>query len=109
MDRFLRLAHARLLMALALNVVLGLTGVHVAHAAGEDGYDLWLRYRPLPAAQRTALAAAATGITAPDDTPTVRAATAELKRGLAGMLAFSLFANRIRLDRVDADDLVLGL
>lgn len=29
--------------------------------------------------------------------------------GLAGMLAFSLFANRIRLDQVDADDLVLGL
>ncbi len=29
--------------------------------------------------------------------------------GLAGMLAFSLFANKIRLDRVDADDLVLGL
>ncbi|KFN49054.1 flavohemoglobin expression-modulating QEGLA motif protein [Arenimonas composti] len=28
--------------------------------------------------------------------------------GLAGMLAFSLFANRIRLDRVEADDLVLG-
>lgn len=29
--------------------------------------------------------------------------------GLAGSLAFSLFANRIRLDRVEADDLVLGL
>jgi uncharacterized protein (TIGR02421 family) len=29
--------------------------------------------------------------------------------GLAGMLAFSLFVNRIRLDNVDADDLVLGL
>jgi hypothetical protein len=29
--------------------------------------------------------------------------------GLAGMLAFSLFANRIRLDRVEVDDLVLGL
>jgi len=29
--------------------------------------------------------------------------------GLAGALAFSLFANKIRLDRVDADDLVLGL
>ncbi len=29
--------------------------------------------------------------------------------GLAGMLAFSLFANRIRLDNVDADDLFLGL
>ncbi|HEX6834268.1 MAG TPA: flavohemoglobin expression-modulating QEGLA motif protein [Rudaea sp.] len=29
--------------------------------------------------------------------------------GLAGTLAFSLFANRIRLDRVDVDDLVLGI
>jgi uncharacterized protein (TIGR02421 family) len=29
--------------------------------------------------------------------------------GLAGMLAFSLFANKIRLDRVQAEDLVLGL
>jgi uncharacterized protein (TIGR02421 family) len=29
--------------------------------------------------------------------------------GLAGMLAFSLFANRIRLDRVEAEDLVLGV
>lgn len=28
--------------------------------------------------------------------------------GLAGELAFSLFANRIRLDRVEAEDLVLG-
>jgi uncharacterized protein (TIGR02421 family) len=29
--------------------------------------------------------------------------------GMAGTLAFSLFANRIRLDRVEAEDLVLGL
>lgn len=29
--------------------------------------------------------------------------------GLAGMLAFSLFANKIRLERVEAEDLVLGL
>lgn len=29
--------------------------------------------------------------------------------GLAGMLAFSLFANRIRVDRVEAEDLVLGV
>jgi uncharacterized protein (TIGR02421 family) len=29
--------------------------------------------------------------------------------GMAGMLAFSLFANRIRLDRVEAEDLVLGV
>ncbi|MCS0633204.1 alpha-glucuronidase [Telluria mixta] len=87
MERLMRHARARLLVALALNVVLALFGTRLAHAADEDGYDLWLRYRPLPAAQRSALAAAATGITAPDDTPTVRAASAELKRGLAGMLA----------------------
>ena len=31
------------------------------------------------------------------------------RTGWPGMLAFSLFANKIRLDRVDADDLVLGL
>ena len=29
--------------------------------------------------------------------------------GLAGMLAFSLFANRIKIDRVEAEDLVLGV
>lgn len=29
--------------------------------------------------------------------------------GMAGVLAFSLFANRIRLDRVEAEDLVLGV
>ncbi|MBS0569568.1 MAG: DUF1704 domain-containing protein [Proteobacteria bacterium] len=29
--------------------------------------------------------------------------------GLAGTLAFSLFANRIRLDKVEAEDLVLGM
>ena len=29
--------------------------------------------------------------------------------GMAGALAFSLFANRIRLDRVEAEDLVLGV
>jgi hypothetical protein len=29
--------------------------------------------------------------------------------GLAAMLAFSLFANRIRLDHVEAEDLVLSL
>jgi alpha-glucuronidase len=87
MERLLRHVRTRLMVALALNALLGLFGTHLAHAADEDGYDLWLRYRPLPAAQRTVLAAAATGIQSPDDTPTVRAASAELKRGLAGMLA----------------------
>ena len=29
--------------------------------------------------------------------------------GMAGVLAFSLFANKIRLDRVEAEDLILGV
>lgn len=81
-----RCARARLTAALALTALLGLFATHLAHAADEDGYDLWLRYRPLPSAPRAALAAAAAGIAAPADTPTVRAAAAELQRGLAGLL-----------------------
>jgi alpha-glucuronidase len=86
MHLFLRHAGARLTAALALNILLGLFCAHLAHAADEDGYDLWLRYRPLPAAQQAALTAATTGIETPADTPTLRAAAAELRRGMAGML-----------------------
>jgi alpha-glucuronidase len=51
-----------------------------AHA--EDGYDLWLRYRPLPAAQRPAVRAIAPSA----DTPTLKIARAELQRGLDGLV-----------------------
>ena len=67
MQHFLRHARACLKAALVLNILLGLFGTLPARAADEDGYDLWLRYRPLPATQRTALQAAATGIATPDD------------------------------------------
>ena len=51
-------------------------------ARAEDGYDLWLRYRPLPAAQRpTARAVAAVA-----DTPTLKVARDELERGLGGLV-----------------------
>ncbi len=61
-----------------------------AHAAGmaaeEDGYELWLRYRPASAALKAALQANATSLVAPGPaTPTTRAALAELQRGLTGM------------------------
>jgi alpha-glucuronidase len=52
--------------------------------AAEDGYDLWLRYRPLPPARRAAALAPSIVSLAPD-TPTLRAAQAELERGLAGL------------------------
>jgi len=48
-------------------------------ARAEDGYDLWLRYRP-------AEGAAAVGpVTVLGDSPTLKAARAELERGLAGL------------------------
>src|SRR5438093_11131325 len=50
----------------------------------EDGYQLWLRYRPLPAPLRAPLAKATLVSLAPA-TPTVQAATAELRRGLEGL------------------------
>ena len=55
-----------------------------ANVAAEDGYELWLRYRPLPAAQR-ARALAPSIVTLAPDSPTLRAARAELERGLTGL------------------------
>jgi alpha-glucuronidase len=55
-------------------------------ARGEDGYELWLRYRPLPAAQARAWNERATQLVMDAATPVRAAARAELLRGLAGML-----------------------
>ncbi len=51
-------------------------------AVAEDGYDLWLRYRPSAAGQRIA----APAIASPGQTPTLVIARAELERGLKGLL-----------------------
>ncbi len=59
-----------------------------APAAAEDGYDLWLRHSPLPAAQRAESGAPPTRIVAPSGTsPTLAAALDELRTGLGGLLA----------------------
>jgi len=55
-------------------------------ALAEDGYELWLRYRPLPAAQATSYRAHATQLVLDAGTPTRAAARAELLRGLDGLL-----------------------
>ena len=54
----------------------------VAHA--ETGYDLWLRYKPVEAQYRSQYSV--TLLQAPAISPTLRAAVAELNRGLSGML-----------------------
>jgi alpha-glucuronidase len=44
------------------SLLLGALPAASAHAAGEDGYELWLRYRPLPAALRARLQSSAASI-----------------------------------------------
>jgi alpha-glucuronidase len=54
-------------------------------AAAEDGYDLWLRYRPVEAEWRASYAARVTAVVDESHSPTSRAAADELRRGLTGM------------------------
>lgn len=51
----------------------------------EDGYDLWLRYRPMEAPAVAQYAPHATAIIG-GDSPTLHAAESELERGLGGLL-----------------------
>src|SRR5687768_4739561 len=68
-------------------LALPLLAVLVASAArAEDGYDLWLRYRPLPAEQIRSHLPRVTQLLADAATPTRAAARAELLRGLAGLM-----------------------
>lgn len=67
-------------LCLAAGLLSASLAASAAHA--EDGYDLWLRYRPLPAAQRPATRSIAPSA----DTPTLKVARAELQRGLDGLV-----------------------
>ena len=55
-------------------------------ALAEDGYDLWLRYRPLPAEWLEAYHRRTTEIIPGAHSPTLDVAAAELSRGLGGLL-----------------------
>ena len=67
----------------------------LAWAAEEDGYDLWLRYRPVDKAAQAALRHHAASIVHPaHPTPTVTAAVAELQRGFNGMLGHAVPAGQ---------------
>ncbi|WP_242417302.1 alpha-glucuronidase family glycosyl hydrolase [Sphingomonas panni] len=57
-----------------------------APARAEDGYDLWLRYRPLDAAQAAAVSARATAIVRDEPDATTALAASELERGLSGLI-----------------------
>jgi alpha-glucuronidase len=75
-----------------------------APAAAEDGYDLWLRYRPFDKAAASRIAPQARSIVvAAPQTPTVSAAVGELQRGLSGMLgkAPAIIASPAKLAAAD--------
>ncbi len=68
-----------------LALVLGLALIgSSAHA--EDGYDLWLRYKPVEAGAKAPYAARAAAIAPVSNTPTLKVARAELDRGLTGLV-----------------------
>ena len=73
-----------------------LSGVQTVHA--EDGYDLWLRYRPVAGEQRNHYASAIMQLAMPAPSPTLTAARNELLRGLTGLLSQS----PVSVERVSA-------
>lgn len=56
-------------------------------ARAEDGYDLWLRYRPVEADERDSYTPFAKAVVFPAESPTLASAKSELRRGLEAMLA----------------------
>ena len=73
-------------------------------ASAEDGYDLWLRYRPLPAAQQVTYSASAQQLVMPTPSPTLVAAKSELLRGLNGLLSRAPAA----ADKISSAALIVG-
>lgn len=73
---------APMLWMLGASLLLALQPVHA-----EDGYDLWLRYRPLAAEQRAVYAPVTTQLVMSAPSPTLAAARDELVRGLSGLLS----------------------
>jgi alpha-glucuronidase len=55
-------------------------------ARAEDGYELWLRYRPVPAEWLAAYRPKVSEVVSSEHSPTLDVARAELSRGLGGLL-----------------------
>src|SRR5687767_543416 len=68
-------------------ILLWVGGIAAASAApAEDGYDLWLRYRPIEEPWATRYRATLTQLVASRDSATLLAAVTELERGVRGLL-----------------------
>lgn len=83
----MRFSFSGVLAALLLTVATAASATAPPALANEDGYDLWLRYRPLDRAAQASVQAQARSIVLPGAaTPTTQAALDELQKGLSGML-----------------------
>ena len=79
-----------------------------ATACAEDGYDLWLRYRPLPQAAQRQLQQQISEVVAPENpSPLMQSALSELSRGIAGLAGKSLVVVRSRGDHALRDGALL--
>jgi alpha-glucuronidase len=72
---------------LGLLLWLALAGPLFAATPVEDGYDLWLRYRPLSSEAQTRYAPRLQSIVAEGSDPSVAIAADELRRGISGLLS----------------------
>ncbi len=70
----------------ALVVLMLVAALCATQACAEDGYDLWLRYRPLASAQAQTYRNQASQLIVPAATPTQTVTRQELLRGLGGLL-----------------------
>lgn len=70
---------------LLLALLIGATAA-APPARAEDGYDTWLRYRPVEAEWQRRYRPLATALVAEGASPTLAAAAEELRRGLGGLL-----------------------
>ena len=78
------LLNLKILVATIISLVAA--GAMAATPPGEDGYDLWLRYRPVEAAWAMRYRAFARSLVVPGGSPALAAAREELATGLGGLL-----------------------
>ena len=81
---------------------LALTGMTTS-ACAETGYDLWLRYAPLEEPQRSAARPLVSAILGEGRSKTAQVVSAELRRGLRGLLGTEPRAS----DRLDTDGTIV--
>ena len=90
---------------LSLILIIGF-GLAVSSVQAEDGYEMWLRYLPVSDARLLkAYQKQFSRIVAEGDSPTLAAASAELQRGLSGLLNMSI---AVSPDKLTQQSLVIG-